>query len=143
MAGMRLGYGIAAPEIISDLNALRYSTNPYNIDRLAIAAGVASLENDEVNRKHCRMVMENREYTVEQLRSLGFEMTDSTANFIFVRHPQIGGDVLFSKLRERGVIIRHWFKPELNDYNRITIGSREQMDILLREVRDILKEAGI
>ena len=142
MAGMRLGYGIAAPEIIADLNALRYSTNPYNIDRLAIAAGVASLENDEVNREHCRTVMENREYTVEQLKSLGFEMTDSTANFIFVRHPEMGGDVLFQKLRERGVIIRHWFRPEINDYNRITIGSREQMDILLREVRDILKEAG-
>ena len=87
--------------------------------------------------------MENREYTVEQLKALGFEMTDSTANFIFVRHPEIGGDVLFRKLRERGVIIRHWFKPEINDYNRITIGSREQMDILLTEVRDILKEAGI
>ena len=143
MAGMRLGYGIADPAIISDLNAIRYSTNPYNLDRLAIAAGKASLENDEVNMKHCRMVMDNREYTVEQLKALGFEMTDSTANFIFVKHPAIGGDVLFHKLRERGVIIRHWFKPELNDYNRITIGSREQMDILLREVRDIFKEAGI
>ena len=143
MAGMRLGYGIAAPEIISDLNALRYSTNPYNIDRLAIAAGVASLENDRVNKEHCRMVMENREYTVEKLKELGFEMTDSTANFIFVRHPKISGDELFHKLRARGVIIRHWFKPEISDYNRITIGSREQMDILLTEVRDIFKEAGI
>lgn len=143
MAGMRLGYGIADPKIIADLNALRYSTNPYNIDRLAIAAGTASLRNDEVNREHCRTVMENRQYTVDQLKELGFEMTDSTANFIFVRHPGIGGDVLFRKLRERGVIIRHWDKPEINDYNRITIGSKEQMDILLREVRDILKEAGL
>ena len=143
MAGMRLGYGIADPAVISDLNALRYSTNPYNIDRLAIAAGVASLKNDEINREHCRTVMENRQYTVDQLKALGFEMTDSTANFIFVRHPGMPGDELFHKLRERGVIIRHWGKPEINDYNRITIGSREQMDILLREVRDILKEAGV
>ena len=143
MAGMRLGYGIANAQLISDLNALRYSTNPYNIDRLAIAAGTASLMNDEVNKAHCLAVMENRQYTVEQLKGLGFEMTDSTANFIFVRHPEIGGDVLFRKLRERGVIIRHWDKPEINDYNRITIGSRGQMDILLREVRDVLKEAGI
>lgn len=143
MAGMRLGYGIANAQVISDLNALRYSTNPYNIDRLAIAAGTASLRNDEVNRAHCRAVMENRQYTVEQLKELGFEMTDSTANFIFVRHPEIGGDVLFHKLRERGVIIRHWDKPDIIDYNRITIGSREQMDILLREVKDVLKEAGI
>ena len=143
MAGMRLGYGIACPEVISDINSLRYSTNPYNIDRLAIAAGKASLENDEVNAANCRTVMENRQYTMDELKKLGFEMTDSTANFIFVTHPKIGGDVLFHKLRERGVIIRHWFKPELNDYNRITIGSREQMDLLLREVRDIFKEAGI
>ena len=140
MAGMRLGYGIGSREIIADLNALRFSTNPYNIDRLAIAAGIASLENDEINRAHCRMVMENREYTVSELKKMGFEMTDSTANFIFVRHPGVRGDVLFHKLRERGVIIRHWDKPELTDYNRITIGSREQMDILLREVREVLKE---
>ena len=71
---------------------------------------------------------------------MGFEMTPSTANFIFVRHPGIHGSELFRRLRERGVIIRHWDKPELADYNRITIGSREQMDILLREVKDILSE---
>ena len=143
MAGMRLGYGIGSKAIIADLNALRYSTNPYNLDRLAIAAGVAALEHDEVNREHCRMVMENREYTVEKLRSFGFEMTDSTANFIFVRHPEVHGSVLFRKLRERGVIIRHWDKPEISDYNRITIGSREQMDILLREIEDILSGGAI
>lgn len=140
LAGMRLGYGIACKEIIADLNALRFSTNPYNIDRVAMAAGIASLEHDEVNRERCRTVMETREYTVRELARLGFEMTDSTANFIFVRHPEVRGDVLFHALRERGVIIRHWDKPELIDYNRITIGTREQMDILLREVRSILSE---
>ena len=140
MAGMRLGYGIGSKDIIADLNALRYSTNPYNLDRLAIAAGVASLEHDDINRMHCDMVMENREYTVEKLKELGFEMTDSTANFIFVRHPEVHGEVLFRRLRERGVIIRHWDKPEISDYNRITIGSREQMDVLLRETRRVIDE---
>ncbi|MBR7088742.1 MAG: histidinol-phosphate transaminase [Mogibacterium sp.] len=140
MAGMRLGYGIGNKELIADLNALRFSTNPYNIDRLALAAGIASLENDEVNRAHCRAVMDNREFTVAELDKMGFVMTPSTANFIFVRHPEVPGDVLFHKLRERGVIIRHWDKPELNDYNRITIGSREQMELLLREVSEVLKE---
>ena len=130
----------ANKDLIADLNALRFSTNPYNIDRLAIAAGIASLAHDEVNREHCRAVMENREYTVDELGRMGFEMTPSTANFIFVRHPEIHGAELFRRLRERGVIIRHWDKPELADYNRITIGSREQMDILLREVKDILSE---
>ena len=142
MAGMRLGFGIGSRELIADLNALRYSTNPYNVDRLAIAAGIASLEHDEVNRAHCRAIIENREYTVKGLKALGFEMTDSTANFIFVRHPEVSGGEIFSKLRERGVIIRHWDKPEIADYNRITIGSKEQMDILLREVSEVLREAG-
>lgn len=140
MAGMRLGYGIGSKELIADLNALRFSTNPYNIDRLAIAAGIASLEHDEISRERCRTVMETREYTVSELKKMGFVMTDSTANFIFVRHPEVGGDVIFRKLRERGVIIRHWDKPALINYNRITIGSREQMDILLREVREVLAE---
>ena len=67
-------------------------------------------------------------------------MTDSTANFIFVRHPEVHGEVLFRRLRERGVIIRHWDKPEISDYNRITIGSREQMDVLLRETRRVIDE---
>ena len=143
MAGMRLGYGIGNKELIADLNALRFSTNPYNIDRLAMAAGIASLEHDEVNREHCRAVMENREYTVAELARMGFVMTDSTANFIFVRHPQVHGSVLFRKLRERGVIIRHWDKPALADHNRITIGSRAQMDILLKEVREVLAEENV
>lgn len=140
LAGMRLGYVIGSESLIADLNALRFSTNPYNIDRLAMAAGIASLEHDEVNRDHCRTVMETRGYTVEQLKSLGFTMTDSTANFIFVRHPEVSGELLFRRLRERGVIVRHFDKQAICEYNRITIGSREQMDILLREVKEILEE---
>ena len=138
LAGARLGYGIACKEIIADLNSLRFSTNPYNVDRIAMACGVASLENDGVNKANCRTVMDNREYTVSELKKMGFEMTDSTANFIFVRHPGVSGGEIFTKLRERGVIVRHFDKPRISEYNRITIGSREQMDILLDELRKIL-----
>ena len=123
---------------VTDLNTLRFSTNPYNIDRLAMAAGTASLENDRINIAHCEEIMKNREYTCGELAKMGFEMTDSTANFIFVRHPEIEGGELFAELRKRGVIVRHFTKERISDYNRISIGSREQMDILLREVRDIL-----
>ncbi|MBR2539820.1 MAG: histidinol-phosphate transaminase [Mogibacterium sp.] len=140
LAGMRLGYVIGNKDLIADLNALRFSTNPYNIDRLAMAAGIASLEHDEINRAHCRTVMENREYTVAELAKRGFVMTNSTANFIFVRHPEVSGEVIFHKLRERGVIVRHFTKPKIAEYNRITIGSRDQMDILLRELDEILAE---
>ena len=141
LAGMRLGYVIGSKELIADLNALRFSTNPYNIDRVAMAAGIATLEHDEINREHCRAIMETREYTVRCLREMGFEMTDSTANFIFVRHPQVSGGEIFRELRARGVIVRHFDKPEICEYNRITIGSREQMDILLRELRPVLENA--
>lgn len=140
LAGMRLGYVIGNKDLIADLNALRFSTNPYNIDRLAMAAGIASLEHDEINRDHCRTVIENREYTVAELAKRGFVMTNSTANFIFVRHPEVSGEVIFRKLRERGVIVRHFTKPKIAEYNRITIGSRDQMDILLRELDEILAE---
>jgi len=138
LAGARLGYGIACRDIIADLNALRFSTNPYNVDRIAMACGIASLVNDGINRANCRTVMDNREYTVAELKKMGFEMTDSTANFIFVRHPEVSGGEIFTKLRERGVIVRHFDKPRISEYNRITIGSREQMDILLDELRKIL-----
>ena len=140
LAGARLGYGMGAKELIADLNAIRFSTNPYNLDRIAMAAGVASLGHDEVNRAHCRAVMETRAYTVDKLSKMGFVMTPSTANFIFVRHPQLSGELIFRRLRERGVIIRHFTKARIADYNRITIGSRDQMDILLRELKEILEE---
>lgn len=140
LAGMRLGYVAGSKSLIADLNALRFSTNPYNLDRIAMAAGIASLEHDEINREHCMTVMETRSYTTEKLAEMGFVMTDSTANFIFVRHPEVSGEVIFRKLRERGVVVRHFDKPEIREYNRITIGSREQMDILLTEVAEILEE---
>ena len=141
LAGARLGYGIGNREIISDLNTLRFSTNPYNVSRLAMAAGIASLEHDEINRKNCSEVMKTRKYTVGRLRDMGFEMTESTANFIFIRHPDISGGELFSALRKKGVIIRHFNKDRISDYNRVTIGSPAQMEVFLRETEAILKES--
>lgn len=138
LAGARLGYGIGSREIIADLNALRFSTNPYNVDRLAMAAGIATLANDEISISNCKSVEATRADTVDKLKKLGFEMTDSTANFIFIRHPGISGNDLFTELRKRGVIIRHFSKERISDYNRVTIGSPEQMEVFLRETEDIL-----
>lgn len=82
--------------------------------------------------------MENRTYTVKELKALGFTMTDSQANFIFVKHPEISGESLYLELKKRGVLIRHFTKERISDYNRITIGTREQMDVLLQNIRGIL-----
>ena len=140
LAGGRLGFGAGSPELIRDLNTVKYSTNPYNVNRLTAAAGIACLLRDEYNRDNCRVIMENRTRCVGQLRELGFEMTDSLANFLFVRHPAISGEELYKQLKSRGILIRHFSLPQIADYNRITIGTQEQMDCLIRTIRVILEE---
>ena len=141
LAGGRLGYGIGSPALIADLNAIKYSTNPYNINRVTAAAGLASLQNDEYSRRNCNIIAENRAYTVCELKKLGFVCTDSKANFIFAKSERIDGRTLYLELKKRGVLIRHFEKARISDYNRITVGSREQMDIFLAKVKEILEEA--
>ena len=140
MAGARLGFGVGSPELIADLNMIKYSTNPYNINSMTMAAGIGTLEDGEYTRRNCQAVMENREYAVSELKRLGFEMTDSKANFIFAKHSAIDGGELYAKLRERGILVRHFSKPRIDQYNRITVGSHEQMEELVKAISDILEE---
>ena len=140
MAGGRLGFGIGSAELIKDLNTIKYSTNPYNINRVTAAAGIAALENEAYTRENCRKIMENRAFTVARLKKLGFACTDSKANFIFASHPKIDGKYLYLELKKRGVLIRHFEKARIANYNRITVGSREQMEIFLAKVKEILEE---
>ncbi len=140
MAGARLGFGIGSPSIIADLNMIRFSTNPYNVNSMTMAAGLGVLEDEEYTRSNCKKIIENREYTKKELNKLGFTMTDSKANFLFVRHDKVDGATLYQKLRERGILVRHWNKPIIGDYNRITVGSREEMEALVKALKDILEE---
>ena len=138
MAGARLGFGIANPEIIRDLKTIQYSTNPYNIDRMTMAAGIACLQNDEYNMENCRTIMANREWTRNELEKLGFEVTPSKTNFLFARHPDISGEDLYLKLKERGILIRHFSVERIKDYNRITIGSRKDMETVVGVIRELV-----
>ncbi len=140
MAGARLGFGIGSPALIADLNMIRYSTNPYNVNSMTMSAGLGVLEDEEYTKENCKRIIENREYAKEELLKLGFSMTDSKANFLFARHERIGGEELYLKLRERGILVRHWSKPIIADYNRITVGSMEEMQALVAAVKDILEE---
>ena len=140
MAGARLGYGIACKSLIQDLNTVKYSTNPYNVNAMTMAAGVGTLEDADYTVANCKAVMENREWAAKELLKMGFEMTDSRANFLFAKHPQIKGGDLYLALRERGILVRHFEKPRICEYNRITVGSREQMEILIQTIRTILEE---
>ena len=139
MAGARLGFGFGCPALIADLETLRYSTNPYNVNRITMAAGLGQLADADQTEKNCRAVMANREYTTAQLQALGFTVLPSAANFVFATHPAIRGKDLYLRLKERGVLVRHFDTARLTEYNRITIGSRAQMDALLDAVSEILE----
>ena len=139
MAGARLGFGVAEKSLIRDLNAIKYSTNPYNINRLTASAALATLSNDEYNKANCRVIMENRAYLSEELKKLGFKMTDSSANFVFAAHPKINGKELYLKLKEKGILVRHFDTEQISCYNRITVGTKKQLDALIAAVKEILK----
>ncbi|MBQ7715382.1 MAG: histidinol-phosphate transaminase [Clostridia bacterium] len=137
MAGARLGFGIANEKIIADLAMLKYSRNPYNVNRMTQAAGCAVLDCRSEIENNCRTIAENREYLTRELTARGFELTDSKANFVFARHPKISGEALYLELKRRGVLVRHFTLERIKDYNRITVGSREQLDALLSKIDEI------
>ena len=140
MAGARLGFGAGCSALIRDLNTVKYSTNPYNVNRVTMAAGIGALQDDEYFRNCCRTIINNREWTTQELRRLGFEVIDSMTNFVFAKHPGISGGEVYAQLRANGVLVRHFDKPRLSDYNRITIGSAEQMQALIEILKKILGE---
>lgn len=140
LAGARLGFAIGSEELIADLNTIRFSTNPYNVNRMTSAAGCAAIDDNEYYMSNCRTIAEVREYTKERLTELGFEVTDSKANFVFAKTDRIDGGKLYTNLKERGILIRHFSGERIKEYNRITIGRKEDMDVLLDNIREILEE---
>lgn len=140
LAGARLGFALASPEIIADLNRLKYSTNPYNVNRLTLLAGAAAIDSDEYFMDNCRRVAATRQKTSEALMALGFEVLPSLANFLFVRHPAFRGEDLYRLLKERGILIRHFSAPRIHDYLRITVGSDEEMNVLISVLKELLSK---
>jgi len=140
MAGARLGFGVGNPELIADLNTLRYSTNPYNINAMTMAAGIGTLSDAAYTENNCKKIAENRAFTMDALKKMDFAMTDSKANFIFARHKTLKGGFLYQELKERGVLVRHFSQERISDYIRITVGSRDEMDAFLKTLSDILEE---
>ncbi len=140
MAGARLGFAIASKEIIADLEKIKYSTNPYNINRLTQVAGVKAIEENNYYMDNCKKICATREYTVKELKALGFEVLPSKANFVFAKSDKISGEKLYFKLKENGVLVRHFTAERIKDFNRITIGSREEMEMFIKTVKEILGE---
>lgn len=141
LAGARLGFGIASKELIQDLNTIRYSTNPYNINRMTAAAGIGALCDEEYFEKNCKEIIKTRENTKIALENLGFTVLPSKANFLFAKHPKIGGKEFYEKLRNEGILVRHFETERLKDYNRITVGSGEEMKELIDAAKRITEAA--
>ena len=140
MAGARLGFAIGNEEIIGDLHKLRYSTNPYNINRLTLAAGSATIDSQGYYDANCQKIMKTREYVKTELEKLGFFVLPSKANFVFASSDDIDGGELYLKLKDKGVLIRHFTTERIKNFNRITIGTPEEMQIFIDKVKEILEE---
>lgn len=138
LAGARLGFSISSVETASDLNTIRCSINPYNVNRMTLAAGKAALESDSYYVENCHTIVNNREYTSEALTNLNFDVLDSKTNFLFVRSHDISGEILYSELKKSGILVRHFNGPRISEYNRITVGTHQQMDRLIHAVENII-----
>ena len=142
LAGARLGFGIGCEALIRDLNTVKYSINPYNVNRMTQAAGVAAIEDDAYYLENAKTIMQIRAEATQRLKTLGFTVLPSCANFVFAKSDRIGGEELYQTLKSRGVLVRHLSKERIKDFCRITIGTREQMEILIKNIQEILAEKG-
>lgn len=138
LAGGRFGYAVASPALIEDLNRIKFSFNPYNVNSMTLAAAAGALRDAEYFERCRQKVINTRARTLQALRRMGFEVTDSLANFVFVKHPKKQGKTLYEELRQKGVLVRHWDAPRISEYLRISIGTDAQMDALFAALEELL-----
>ncbi len=138
LAGMRIGYAFGSEMLISTLEAVKNSYNSYTMDALALAAGVAAVADEGYFRETCDKVIGLREHFAKELVAIGFDVLPSQTNFLFVTHPKISAQWMADALRGKLILVRYFNLPRINNYLRITIGTREQMDTLISAMRDIL-----
>lgn len=138
LAGMRVGYAIGSVELIEGLERVKNSFNSYPLDMLALSAAVAALQDRDYFEQTRRQIIASRDWLEGELQQLGFEVLPSAANFIFVRHPQHDAAELFAALRQRNILVRHFSSPRIDQFLRITIGSRAQVEALVAALRETL-----
>ena len=138
MAGARLGFALGSAELIADLNRIKYSTNPYNVNRLSMAAGVAALEAQAYYDANSQKIQATRAWTVQELERLGFTVIPSQANFVLAGHSRVDGETIYRELKRRGILVRHFTAARIANFNRITIGSQEQMELLVRTLGELV-----
>ena len=139
MAGLRIGYAIGSETMIKYLNDVKYSFNSYTMTSLTLALGVEAVKDDEYFRTICEKIVKTRERLKADLKELGFEFQDSKTNFIFAKHVSVSAEHIFTELKKRNIYVRYWNKPRISEYLRITVGTDEECDILVRNLKEIVK----
>lgn len=138
LAGGRLGYAFGCKELIADLEKLRYCTNPFNVDRLALRLGEATVDAEGYYQDITAKIIESRIWTEQQLKALGFEVIPSQTNFVFAKTDKLDGGPLYLELKKRGILVRHFAAPRTTQYIRITIGTQAQMEKFVETVKEII-----
>ena len=137
LAGARLGYAFGSPALIEDLEKLKYSTNPYNVNRLTMLLGCKTVEAEPYYQEVSRKIQAARAWAADAMEAIGFTVLPSKTNFIFACHPEISGDDLYKGLRQRGILVRHFTKPRIRDFVRITVGTQVQMECLVEALKEM------
>ena len=140
LAGARLGLAMGNAKLIADLNRVKFSLNPYNINRLTLKAGKAALEDTDYFDKTRAAIVETRGWTKQQLEARGFAVLDSRSNFLFASTDKKSGGELYLKLKEKGVLVRHFDAPRISNWLRITIGTPEENNRLINTLKSITHE---
>ena len=137
-AGARLGIALSNRNIISDIHRIRNCFNPYNVNRVTLAGAVGAFSDKKYFEKCTQTVANNREYLKEELKKLGFFVTDSKSNFLLAGTDKISGEELYKSLKEKKVLVRHFKQDRISNFVRITIGTKKQVDILIEKIKEII-----
>ncbi len=140
MAGMRIGYAISNKKLIRYLSDVKYSFNSYTMNQTSLLCGVESVRDQEYFEENLRKLKETREWTKQRLTELGFTYTGADANFIFVTHPVYDAKQLFEALKKEGIYVRFWGSERIEQYLRITIGTQDEMKVLVSFLKNYIKK---
>ncbi len=141
LAGLRVGFALGNENLIAALNSVKNSFNSYTLDRLALAGAEGALRDGDYLRAITMKISSTRDWAADRLKRMGFEVSDSAANFLFISHPDIPAKVLLDGLRERGILVRWWDKPRISNYLRITVGTDQEMEALCQALTQIIESA--
>lgn len=140
MAGMRIGYAMGHPDLIKAMNDVKYSINSYTMNYPSLVYGICAVQDADYFKDCCRRIIETREYTEKELEKLGFSSLKSSTNFLFTTHSRIPAKQIFEALKEENIFVRYFSKPRIDNYLRITIGTPQQMQIMLDFLAGYLKK---